>query len=51
MHWGDPGMVEKVDVEEKGFYRGGYLPIRVSLDITLPLCRGRMVQMGGSEKV
>lgn len=45
------GRVEKVDVEEKGFCRGGYLRIRVSLDITLPLCRGRMVRKGGTEKL
>lgn len=45
------GRVEKVDVEEKGFCRGGYLRILVSLDITLPLCRGRMVRMGGTEKL
>ena len=45
------GMVEKVDVEEKGFCRGSYLRIRVSLDITLPLCRGCTVRMGESGKI
>ena len=39
------GKVEKVDVENKGFCLGGYLCIRVTMDITQPLCRGRMVEL------
>ncbi|KAK7856470.1 hypothetical protein CFP56_023120 [Quercus suber] len=45
---GIPGDVEKVDVDEKGFCLGGYLHIRVSLDLTKPLCRGRRVRIGES---
>lgn len=41
------GVVEKVDVDGEGFSLSGYLRIRVSIDITKPLCRGRMVQTGG----
>ena len=41
------GRVEMVDVENKGFCLGNYLRIRVSIDISMPLCRGRMVRMGG----
>lgn len=41
------GQVEKVDVDEKGFCLGGYLRIRVMMDITQPFCRGRMVHIGG----
>lgn len=41
-------MVEKVDVDEKGFCLGGFLRIRVLMDISSPLCRGRMVRLGGS---
>ena len=39
---------KKVDVEDKGFCQGGYLRIRVTMDITQPLCRGRMVRIGGN---
>ncbi|XP_075645496.1 uncharacterized protein LOC142616555 [Castanea sativa] len=42
------GVVEKVDVDEKGFRLGGYFCIRVSMDITQPLCRGRLVHIGRS---
>lgn len=34
------GEVKKVEVDEKGFFPGSYLRIRVSLDITQPMCRG-----------
>ena len=52
MHIGSTlGEVEKVDVDGKGFSLGGYLCIRVSLDITKPLCRGRMVRVGGLSAV
>ncbi|XP_050256858.1 uncharacterized protein LOC126702007 [Quercus robur] len=40
------GKVEKVDAIGKGFCLGNYLRIRVRLDITLPLCRGRKVRLG-----
>nr|XP_023875779.1 uncharacterized protein LOC111988216 [Quercus suber] len=33
------GRVEKVDVDDKGFCLGNYLLIRVSIDISTPLCR------------
>ena len=42
------GQVEKVDVDEKGFCLVGYLCIRVTIDITQPLCQGRMVHIGGA---
>ena len=45
------GVVEKVDVDGKGFSLGRYLRICVSLDITKPLCRGRMVRIGGPSTV
>lgn len=52
MHIGSTlGEVEKVDEDGKGFSLGGYLCIRVSLDITKPLCRGRMVRVGGPSVV
>ncbi|XP_075674845.1 uncharacterized protein At4g02000-like [Castanea sativa] len=41
------GRVEKVDVDDKGFCLGNYLWIRVLVDISTPLCRGRLVRMGG----
>ena len=40
------GEVEKVDVNGKGFCLGSFLRIRVQLDITKPLCRGRKVRLG-----
>ena len=40
------GEVEKVDVNRKGFCLETFLCIRVPLDITLPLCRGRKVRLG-----
>lgn len=40
------GEVEKVDANEKGFCLGSYLRIRVSLDVSVPLCRGRKVRLG-----
>ena len=40
------GKVEKVDAIGKGFCLGNYLRIRVRLDITMPLCRGRKVRLG-----
>ena len=43
------GKVERVDVGDKGFSLGNYLRIKVIMDISQPLCQGRMVRMGGSE--
>ena len=42
------GKVEKVDVGDKGFSMGCYLRIRVTLDISQSLSRGRIVRSGGS---
>lgn len=43
------GKVEKVDVGDNGVNLGCFLRIRVTLDISQPLIRGRMVRMGGSD--
>ena len=40
------GEVVKVDANEKGFCLGNCLRIRVILDVSLPLCRGRKVRLG-----
>ncbi|XP_023874424.1 uncharacterized protein LOC111986965 [Quercus suber] len=40
------GEVVKVDANRKGFCLGNFLRIRVLLDISLPLCRGRKVRLG-----
>lgn len=45
------GKVEKVDMDGEGFSLGGYLRIQVTLDITKPLCKGRMVRVGGPAAV
>ena len=45
------GSVEKVDVDVKGFSLGGHLRIRVSLDISKPLCKGRVVKLGSPSPV
>ena len=44
---GTLGTVEKLDVDDKGFSMGNHLRIRVSLGISLPLCCGRLVRLGG----
>nr|XP_023873652.1 uncharacterized protein LOC111986250 [Quercus suber] len=44
------GSVESVDVDEKGFCLGNYMRIRVTIDISTPLCRGRKVRLGGSSQ-
>ncbi|KAK7860162.1 uncharacterized protein CFP56_042202 [Quercus suber] len=44
------GSVESVDVDEKGFCLGNYMRIRVTIDISNPLCRGRKVRLGGSSQ-
>ena len=43
---GSLGKVEKVDVGDKGFSLGCSLRIRVTLDISQPLSRGRIVRLG-----
>ena len=40
------GEVEKVDANGKGFCLGNFLRIRVLMDISMPLCRGRKVRLG-----
>ena len=40
------GEVMKVDANGKGFCLGNYLRVRISLDVSLPLCRGRKVRLG-----
>lgn len=40
------GKVEKVDANTKGFCLGNSLRVRVLLDISIPLCRGRKVCLG-----
>ena len=40
------GVVEKVDVDDKGFSMGGYLHIRVLVNIAKPLCRGWKIRLG-----
>lgn len=44
---GTLGNVERVDVDDDGFRLGGYMRIRVSMDISVPLCRGRLVRLEG----
>ena len=44
---GTLGTMEKLDVDNKGFSMGSHLRIRVSLDTSLPLCRGQLVRLGG----
>ena len=44
---GSLGKVVKVDVGDKGFSMGCYLRVRVILDISQPLSRGRIVRAGG----
>ncbi|KAL0008141.1 hypothetical protein SO802_009643 [Lithocarpus litseifolius] len=45
---GSLGKVEKVDVDDKGFCLGGHMRIRVLMDVSTPLCRGRLVCLGGT---
>ncbi|KAK7840314.1 hypothetical protein CFP56_016832 [Quercus suber] len=40
------GEVEKVDANETGFYLGSFLRIRVIMDVSMPLCRGRKIRLG-----
>lgn len=43
------GIVEHFDASATGKCRGRYLRVRIQLDITQPLCRGRMVNIGEAE--
>ncbi|KAL0013942.1 hypothetical protein SO802_001011 [Lithocarpus litseifolius] len=43
------GTVEHVDASSTGECRGRYLRVRIQLDITQPLRRGRMVNIGEAE--
>ena len=47
---GPLGPIEKVDVGSRGFSLGKYLRLRMSIDISKPLSRGRVVRMGATEK-
>ncbi|XP_050242113.1 uncharacterized protein LOC126691076 [Quercus robur] len=47
---GPLGLIEKMDIGSKGFCLGKYLRIRVNIDISKPLCSGRVVRMGATEK-
>ena len=43
------GTVEQVDSSSTGECQGRYLRVRIQIDITQPLCRGRMVNIGEAE--
>ena len=43
------GIVEHVDNSSSGDCRGKCIRVRVNIDITQPLCRGRMVNLGGQK--
>lgn len=43
------GTVEHVDASSTGECRGHYLRVQIQLDITQPLCKGRMVNTGEAE--
>ena len=43
-------VIEKVDVGPRGFSVGKYLRLHLTIDISKPLCRGRVVRMGGTKK-
>uniref|UniRef100_A0A7N2R7P6 DUF4283 domain-containing protein n=1 Tax=Quercus lobata TaxID=97700 RepID=A0A7N2R7P6_QUELO len=45
------GLVEKMDVDNKGFCMGGCLRIRASVKTTEPLCRGRKIRLGNAEPI
>ena len=46
---GSLGTIEKVDIGGKGFSVSKYLRVRIVVDITQPLCRGRSLRMGGGK--
>ena len=43
------GTVEQVDSSSIGECQGRYLRVRIQIDITQPLCRGRMVNISEAE--
>ena len=43
------GTVEDVDVSAIGDCRGKCICVRINIDITQPLCKGRMVNIGGPQ--
>ena len=45
------GLVEKMDVDDKGFCMGGCLRIRVSVKTIEPLCRGRKIRLGKAKPI
>ena len=45
------GIVEKVEMDERGFCSGEYMGVRFSIDVSKPLCRGCLVRVGGSLKL
>ena len=46
---GTMGEVEEVDVNDEGVGWGEYLRVRVLLDLSKPLSRGRMLRLGGNK--
>ena len=44
------GEVVSVDAPEGGWAWGTYMHVRVKMDITKPLCQGRMVRLGGLDR-
>lgn len=44
------GVIKKVDVGPRGFSMGKYLRLWVTIDISKPLCSGRVFCMGNTEK-
>ena len=47
---GSMGMTDQVDVGPRGFSMGKYLRVQLTIDISKPLCKGRVVCMGGTKK-
>lgn len=45
------GEVEEVDVSATDNLLGKYIRVRVRIDITQALCRGRMINFGGPTQV
>ncbi|KAL0005596.1 hypothetical protein SO802_013157 [Lithocarpus litseifolius] len=43
------GRVEQVEASPSGECRGRYIRVRISINIEQPLCRGRYVELGGSD--
>lgn len=47
---GPMGVIENVGIGTRGFSMGKYLRIQMTINISKPLCRGRMVHMGGTKQ-